>query len=140
MALFEITGAAMKYINEAHNLTDLWTKILEVDKLLTLEAWEALDFSDLPTYGGEPIPVTAGVWSWDKGRVLVSSWLTGEDDAAAFTLVTREQLELLTGDRRVRSKIDGDTGTVVRIEGHRAVVSWDQGIRLPALVADLERI
>lgn len=140
MALFEITAAAMKYIEEAHNLTDLWTKILEVDKLLKLEAWEALDFSDLPTFGGEPIPVHAGVWSWDNERVLVSSWLTGEDDRAAFTLVTREQFELLVGDRRVRSKIDGDTGTVVRIEGDKAVVSWDQGIRLPALVTDLERI
>lgn len=140
MALFEITAAAMQYIEEAHNLTDLWTKILEVDKLLTSEAWEALDLSDLPTYGGEPIPPTAGVWSWDRDRVLVSSWLTGEDDVAAFTLVTREQFELLVGDRRVRSKIDGDTGTVVRLDGDKAVVSWDQGIRLPALVADLERI
>lgn len=140
MALFEITAAAMKYIEEAHNLTDLWTKILEVDKLLTSEAFEALDLFDLPTYGGEPIPPTAGVWSWDRHQVLVSSWLTGEDDAAAFSLVTREQFELLVGDRRVRSKIDGDTGTIVRIEGHKAVVSWDQGIRLPALVADLERI
>ncbi len=140
MALFEITAAAMKYIEEAHNLTDLWTRILEVDKLLTYKAWEALDLTDLPTFGGEPIPVTAGVWSWDRDRVLVSSWLTGEDDAAAFTLVTRAQLELLVGDRRVRSRIDGDTGTVVRIEGHHAVVSWDQGIRLPALVDDLERI
>jgi hypothetical protein len=97
MALFEITGAAMKYIEEAHNLTDLWTKILEVDKLLTLEAWEALDLSDLPTFGGEPIPVHAGVWSWDKERVLVSSWLSDEDDAAAFALVTREQFKQRAG-------------------------------------------
>ena len=142
MALFEITGAAMKYIEEAHNLTDLWTKILEVDELLTPMAFEVLELSDLPTYGGEPIPVIAGVWSWDNARVLVSSWLTGEDedDSAAFSLVTREQFALLTGDRRVRSKIDGDTGTVVRLDGDKAVVSWDQGIRLPALVADLERI
>ncbi len=139
MALFQITAAAMQYIEEAHNLVDLQTKILEVDKLLTSEAWEALDFSDLPTYGGEPIPVTAGVWSWDKDRALVASWLTGDDDVAAFTLVTREQLGLLIGDRRVRSRIDDDTGTVVRLEGHYAVVSWDQGVRLPALVADLER-
>lgn len=140
MALFEITAAAMKYINEAHNLTDLWTKILEVDKLLTSKAFEALDLTDLPTFGGEPIPVHAGVWSWDKERVLVASWLTGEDDDVAFTLVAREQFALLMGDRRVRSKIDGDTGTVVRIEGHYAVVSWDQGIRLRALADDLERI
>lgn len=140
MALFEITAAAMQYIEEAHNLTDLWTKILEVDKLLTSEAFEALDLTDLPTYGGDPIPVTAGVWSWDHDQVLVSSWMTGEDDAAAFALMTRAQLELLLGDRRVRSRIDGDTGTVVRIEGHKAIVSWDQGIRLPALVSDLERI
>lgn len=139
-ALYCITRTAMRYIEEAHNLTDLWTRILEVDKLLTSEAFEALDFTDLPTYGGDPIPVAAGVWSWDRDRVLVSSWLTGEDDAAAFTLVTRAQLELLVGDRRVCSRIDGDTGTVVRIEGHKAVVSWDQGIRLPALVSDLERI
>jgi len=140
MALFEITAAAMQYIEEAHNLPTLSGRILEVDKLLTSEAWEALDLSDLPTFGGEPIPVTAGVWSWDRHQVLVSSWLTGEDDVAAFTLVTREQFALLVGDRRVRSRIDGDTGTVVRIEGHYAVVSWDQGIRLPALVSDLERI
>ena len=140
MALFEITAGAMKYIHEAHNLIDLWTKILEVDKLLTHKAWEALDLTDLPTYGGDPIPVTAGVWSWDRQQVLVSSWLTGEDIAAAFTLVTREQFDLLVGDRRVRSKINGDTGTFVRLEGHYAVVSWDQGIRLPALVDDLERI
>lgn len=140
MALFEITGAAMQYIEEAHNLSTLLGRILEVDKLLTSEAFEALDLTDLPTYGGDAIPPTAGVWSWDRQQVLVSSWLTGEDDAAAFTLVTREQLALLTGDRRVRSRIDGDTGTVAYLEGHFAVVSWDQGIRLPALVADLERI
>lgn len=97
MALFEITGAAMKYIEKAHNLTDLWTRIREVDKLLTVEAWEALDFSDLPTYGGEPIPVHAGVWSWDKDRVLVSSWLSDEDDGAAFALVTREQFKQRAG-------------------------------------------
>lgn len=140
MALFQITAAAMQYIEEAHNLSTLSGRILEVDKLLTSEAWEALDLSDLPTFGGEPIPPTAGVWSWDRHQVLVSSWLTGEDDAAAFSLVTREQFALLTGDRRVRSKIDGDTGTVAYLEGHYAVVSWDQGLRLPALVADLERI
>lgn len=105
-ALYCITRTALRYIEEAHNLTDLWTRILEVDKLLTLEAWEALDLTDLPTFGGEPIPVHAGVWSWDKDRVLVSSWLSDEEDAAALTLVTREQFKQRAGRPALFHDID----------------------------------
>ncbi len=138
--LFHITAAALECLEKSHSLTDLWSNLVDVDELLTSKAFEALDLHDLPTYGGEPIAPQPGVWSWDATRVLVSAWLAGDDDIAGFALVTREQFSLLTGDRRDRSTADGDTGTIVRVEGAMAVVSWDQGVRLPAPITELEKI
>lgn len=108
--LFSIATAALKCIKESHCLVDLLTNLVDVDSLLSDKAWEALDLTELPTFGGDTIAPQAGVWSWDAERVLVSAWLTGGDDAlidwpvpnaAGFVLVTREQFAMLAKEGAV---------------------------------------
>lgn len=44
---------------------------------------EAIDFSDLPTFGGEEPVDTCGVWSWDADSLLVG-------DGSDLTIVPRQ--------------------------------------------------
>jgi hypothetical protein len=57
--------------------------------------WEGdFDFSSLPTYGGEAIQDTEGVWSWDATRVLVSAPPGGD-----LQIMTRAEWAEIVGAR-----------------------------------------
>jgi hypothetical protein len=63
-----------------------WTDTLD-DSALEDYAADAVDMTELPTFGGEEPRDTHGVWSWDNERLLVG------DCIADFRIVAREELE-----------------------------------------------
>ena len=56
----------------ARNLSDL-VEALRQTRALSPEDQDAIDWSELPTFGGEEPADTQGVWSWDEDSVLIGS-------------------------------------------------------------------
>lgn len=72
---------------------------------------DAIDWTDLPTFGGAAPAATAGVWSWDATRLLVGTC------AADLALVPRARGYRLiqsrtTGEQWVLSVSDSTYGSV----------------------------
>lgn len=75
-------------IQNADTLPALHSALVAYGELTELEQCEvdaAIDFSDLPTFGGPHPEDTLGVWSWDRASLLVGTC------AADFTIVPREE-------------------------------------------------
>lgn len=60
----------------APNLAALLVAMLATNDL-TDEESDRIDWSDLPTFGGEEPSDTVGIWSWDPDNMIVG---TCEDD------------------------------------------------------------
>ena len=78
-------NALLKKATSLETLIDALATIQSNRTSVEIETKSGIDYSDLPTFGGDEPAETTGVWSWDDSRLLVGSCI---DD---FEIVDRTE-------------------------------------------------
>lgn len=83
-------------VRDARDLDHLLAAVRNRSELLrnegdpdALPASQQVDFTDLPTFGGEEPNSIDGVWSWDATRLLVGTHVGQPGEAGAMQIVPR---------------------------------------------------
>lgn len=92
MGMETIRNAA-RVVGDTDNLEALLVTLRKLERVCVeadVKSEDYIDFSSLPTYGGQAPRDTAGVWSWDETRVLVGQCVSD------FEIVSREMRGQIT--------------------------------------------